>query len=376
MIQQKILGLFVFFGGMLLSCTSKSEKVKDIRAHDFKIPTEIAAVENMGWRVQSEGGMDFITYIDTASNLYLFDVMRNRVVDTVKLQMSETGIDFNYYPRRVYYHSKDSIFILPDDGSRSIFMVNARGEIERKWDIDLKVDYPYLVSGYHWNPLCFKDGKLIVRFIPNINFNNNRNTFFNIPPDLVINTNNDSIWRIGKWPKKYRTQNFNAAQTHRIVLSNREVQIIYSHDADHNLYVFNEKDFKGKVTAKSNYISEFDIYSDDSLDNIAYTMRYLSTAPRYKDIFYDAQRKEYYRVALHRTNYIDKETNRKKRGFDRPWSIIILDSTFEKIDEVKFDPDEYRAGPLLMTSEGLWIPRTSENGDFYNYSFSNFNQLR
>ena len=360
-----------------MSCTSKSEKNQKVQTHNFKIPTEKAAVENIDWRVQSEGGVDFITYIDTASNLYLFDVMRNRVVDTVKLQMSATGIDFNYYPRRVCYHSKDSIFVLPDGGSRSIFMVNARGEIERKWDIDLKVDYPYILSAYRSNPVYFEKNKLFIGLIPRMNEDTDRNTIFSIPPDIALNIKNDSTLSIGQWPEHYKTESYSDGTPERIALTSKDgVKIIYSYKADHHLYISNEKGSVKKRTARSSYIDHFDPYPEDSSNNIAYRMRYLQTTPQYRKILYNSQRKEYYRVALHRTNYIDKETNRKKRGFDQPWSIIVLDSTFEKIDEVKFDPDEYRAGPLLMTSEGLWIPRTSENGDFYNYSFSNFNQLR
>jgi len=377
MTKLQLLGLFVLFGGILCSCTPKNEKTIDIKTHDFCIPIDRSAIESIDWRVRKQGEMDFLTYIDTASNLYLFDIFRDRVVDSIKLKMNEVGIDFDYYPRRTCYHNKDSIFILPDDGKRSIFMTDAKGEVKQRWDIDLFLDYPYLLSGYSWNPLYFKNDKFFVRFIPNMNFNANRSTFFNIPPDLVIDTKSDSIWRIGKWPKKYRTQNFNSAQTQRIVLSDKEeVKIIYSHAADHHLYIFNEKEFIKKVSAKSNYINEFEIYSDDSLDNIAYTMRYLSTAPEYTKIFFDSNKNEYYRVALHRTNYIDEETNRKKQGFDRPWSIIVLDSTFQKIEEVELNPEEYRAGPLLMTSKGLLIPETSKKDSYYRYTYTNFNSLR
>lgn len=366
-----------FYISILLNCTVSNEKTNIFKIVNFTIPHEKSTIESIDWRVHTQGDVNFFTYIDTTSTLYLFDIFRDKIIDSVELKMNDEGIDFRYFPRRICYHKKDSIFILPDDGQHTVFLVNSKGEVKRRWDIKLVLDYSYLLSGYSWNPVEFVNGKLIIRFIPRMSPDANRKVFFNIPPDIVVNLETDSIFRTGIWPKKYSSHNFNDAQTQRIVLENqKEANIIYSFNADHNLYIFREQEFVKEVNAKSDYIDDFDIYSDDSLNNIGYKMRFLTTAPVYNNLFYDVKRKEYYRIALHKTKYIDEETNRKKRAFDRPWSVIILDTNFNIIDEIKFSPKEYRAGPLLMTSEGLLIPHASEDSDFYSFSYSNLSDLR
>lgn len=377
MSKLQLIGFFVLLVLILFNCTFSNEKANDFKKYDLTIPIEKTAIESIDWRVHAQRGINFITYIDTASTLFLFDIFQDRVLDSVKLQMDHIDIDYKYYPRRICYHNKDSIFILPDNGHRSIFLIGSDGEVRQEWNIDLILEYPYLLSAYSSNPMYFEKGKLLIRFIPNMSPYANRKVFFEIPPDLVFDIQKDSIYRVGAWPKKYSTQNFNDFAPQRMILPDKgDMKILYSYNADHNLYVLNDQKIIQEVRAKSDYIDNFKLYSDDSLNNIAYKMRYLITAPVYTKIFYDSSRKEYYRVALHRTSYIDEKTNNKKQGFDRPWSVIVFDSTFSKINEVKFSPEEYRAGPLLMSSEGLLIPQTSENNDFYSYSYTNFNSLR
>ncbi len=124
-------------------------------------------------------------------------------------------------------------------------------------------------------------------------------------------------------------------------------RLIYSFEADDNLQI-RDKDSLYSVEASS-------IYFDENISETVVENQFSRVANNhYTMILSDPYRKVYYRFAVHRMPEYDK-LGRKNTPFDQEISIIIMDSTLQKIGEKVLSGGKYLYKDSVVGKDGLYI---------------------
>lgn len=285
--------------------------------------------------------------------LNFINIKNNEKEYVVSLTEATNSYDFSYNDLKFYVHNLDSIFILPNE-TKSMFLINKNGNIINEWTLNQEnYNYDFLLSGFVSSSFRYYKGNIYVRFVPRINQFKNLEFYHTILPELILNIKNNTIRFGGGWPEKYKTENYYDSYPSAIILSD---SIIYSFAASHEIYVFKDSLIE-KHKAKSNFISTFEIFPTDSVGNISFTVKYLTTTPRYGSLFYDKFRKQYYRTVFHATEYENEDKKTVKGSLDQPWSLMVLNKSFNVINEIVFNPHEYAFGPIFITKKGVLLPK-------------------
>lgn len=106
--------------------------------------------------------------------------------------------------------------------------------------------------------------------------------------------------------------------------------------------------------AGSNYFDTIPFYSANPPEGLNWDIvnKATSTSPRFSAIYYDRFRDVFYRVAITPPS-LDQYLIEKKAV--KHFSIIVLNSDFEKIGETIIDHEKYDLTGLFITQEGLCI---------------------
>ncbi|MBI3502996.1 MAG: DUF4221 family protein [Bacteroidetes bacterium] len=363
-------GILILFS--IIGCKNQTSFLIPDREIKINFPEQKNEIWSYSDNICNINKQEYIAYASNKTKkLNLINIENNKIEYSIPL----TNLDslFNQYmnPLKFFIHNLDSIFILPNE-SKNIILIGRQGEILNQWHINLSNKYDYVLSGFYTSPFIYLNRKIYIRFVPLISAFKQKRDYFTCLPEIAINifNTNEYIKFIGGWPEKYLKENHYGDYPSRC-MDNSE-QSIYSYDSEHDIYIYHNDKLIKKALAKSKFIDNFELFADDSVGNISYTMKYLITAPRYGKIYYDRYRKLIYRIAFPKTEYVNEDKTTVKRITDRPWSIIILNSDFQKIDEILFDPFKYNSGPLYVTNDGLLIPKANEHSqqdNTYNWNF-------
>lgn len=173
---------------------------------------------------------------------------------------------------------------------------------------------------------------------------------FIVNKDSTITDNN-----IGRFPYNYYEDDktmypFNVAITYTI---NSKNQIIVSHFADHNLYIY---DLDGKETikkCKSKYIKKLPgKISVFEMDNEQLMMN-RSSMNTYFGIIFDPYRNYYYR-------FINLSDMGNSHSMPNDFSIMILDNNFNIVGEQMFKKTPYMCIGAHVIPEGLMLKKKDD----------------
>jgi hypothetical protein len=89
----------------------------------------------------------------------------------------------------------------------------------------------------------------------------------------------------------------------------------------------------------------------DDTKNEGYNLRF-ATKPSIVGFGYDRSSKRYVAMVYHE---VPETAPDSVRGIERDWSLIVLDSTFKKIDEHHMPGRLFWPGHLINTKEGVWV---------------------
>lgn len=343
--------LFIFF--ILFSC-SKKDPIEKIKELHISLPDTKQDIWSYSSNIIEIKNEEYIAYASKKlKKIGFVNIKNNQTEFSISLNEITNSYSFDYTILKFYVHNLDSIFILPDE-SKSIFLINQKGNLINEWTISKETyNYDFLLSGFVLSSFNYYNNTIYVRFVPRINQFKNLELYHTILPELLLNIKTNTILFGGGWPEKYKTENFYDSYPSSILLKD---SIIYSFAASHEIYIFNDS-LVAKHEAKSNFIDTFEVFPTDSIGNIGFTMKYLTTAPKYGNVLYDKYRKKYYRIAFHRTEYENPDKKTVKGSLDQPWSLIILNESFKPINEFSFHPSEYAYGPIFITKEGVLLPK-------------------
>lgn len=324
----------------------------------------------------TDGEREYIVFANQSTKqLDFINLKNNHTEFSISLAAVDSVFDFSFNKLKFFVQSKDSVFILPDE-SQSVFLINGTGKVISNRNLRMKQnDMTFVLSGFPNNPMQFFNGRLYLRCVPKIATFHEKKTYFSISPEIVLKSDTAApVGHAGGWPETYTTVNYYDDYPLLCLTKNEgRTQLVYSFASQPDLYVYEGEKLVSRHPAASDSVHEPTPFPDDSIGNIAFTMRYLVTVPRYGKVLYDPYRKIYYRVAYHASGYYSDDGTTTRRPFDRPWSIIVLDEHFTKLGEWNFDPSVYAFSPLYVSREGLLVPhRETDNSDTYHWQFGVF----
>ena len=281
-----------------------------------------------------------------------------------------------------YVCNPDSVFLLfPHD--RTIYLIGLDGGIVNQWTVNMELDHQnkeYVLLNMPQIPLFYQDGKIYVMAVRTDVLMRNpadRKTYFATLPDVRIDISGSSSSisnKTGKWPDIYGSgAGYRDYWPHRCI--GGRGQVVYAYSIDHNLYVYDCDVLARKVKAKSEYFTPISAYPDSESGHFAYLKKYWVTEPRYIKIVYDPYNNLYYRIVAHAMEYEKSDGVTVNDTQDKPWSVMVLDSDFNVIDEVVFDPNVYSYAYFSVTKDGILISKRKKEGEAFsnNTDFTLFN---
>lgn len=83
-------------------------------------------------------------------------------------------------------------------------------------------------------------------------------------------------------------------------------------------------------------------------------------------LFHDEQNQLTYVFIEHGIPFIDKDSGRKNTYEDKPFSIVVLDSSFKKLTEQKFEGGKYSLLGSFATPEGLYLSLNNPHSETFD----------
>lgn len=312
-----------------------------------------------------EKGKEFFFYFDPTSSSIRSVPLEGqaKVFDSIPLDAVPKIGQAKYYTPEFCYFSPDSLFLILNE-KRKLYLLNRQGKLLDRWRLERPDGKPHRLYATSKGPFESCGQNIYIRSVPRISsFGETRKNYYTTAPELSLSFQDTALGLAlsGGWPEKYQDRNYYNSYPHReLIQQNGGSHMLYSFKASHSLYLFDGREMVEKVPAKSRYFDEFEVFDEDSLGNIAYTKRFLTTSPGYAAIAWDPFRKLYYRQAMHPCSYEDPGGETVKTPGDQPWSLIVMDEDFEKLQELKMDPDHHLSGSMFVSRKGLLIRRKQE----------------
>ncbi len=141
---------------------------------------------------------------------------------------------------------------------------------------------------------------------------------------------------------------------YRSNLIDENQNLILSYWCAHELFILDSLGGVSKTkTVKSKYIDSFKPIAFNVADSE--NKRRSSTEPAYVGLHYDSYRNLYYRIVLHRQEYLQAGQIKVNKQEDRTFSVIVFDSNFNVLRERFFEANKYQATISFITKEGLFL---------------------
>lgn len=283
------------------------------------------------------------------------------------------------------FHNQDSIFVFTSFLRSKFGLFNMNGELKSyfkpKTHSDNLLDQLHNHSSSPTVPTIFLNGKLFFSQLTLGNPAGNPAFSDSHEPEFVYHLENDSIEQISslKMPLEFRGKTLPVSFTFQSKALNESNDFVFSWFGSDSIYVYDSKYiFKSKHLAKSllsNGIEKTSLPLSQEDSN-----RLVLSQTHYPRLIYDPYRQLYYRFTHIRRTYDPNELIDHKSIHKNPFSIIVFDLNFVKLDEVIFPSKTYNLYQAFVAKEGLYLPLTNpffskidENVVKYEiFDFSNF----
>lgn len=313
--------------------------------------------EFVHYAYHSFGGSEYIVFCGDGQSIQFFNMttgLLEKVVEPNKaVPLINEVLEF-------YVKSLDSIFFFNDIPPKA-FLVNSSGGLINSWDLkgapinwDGVEDYGLYKSHSGFEMM---NGKFYVSL--------NTSSFFRIKDRLgletqavydVIGEDWDRVY--GKLPDFYandRDVDFIGAfvQPQRIISGDN---IVISYPQSHEIHVYNAMgDLMGEYCASSKFVDKLDepMTKEQSKDRQQSFFRF-SAAPAYLGIYYHSELDIYTRLVRHKFD-IEGASGKLRSPCEISYSLIVLDSNFNKTGEVKLDGHLYDWRFAKATPSGFWL---------------------
>jgi len=364
---------FILATVIITNCKNVEPKYKELATAKFTIQNDSAILNEQllhSLRFQNIGDSSLAYWIDYSTGAFYTYTIESKIKRLIKLPdefkkilKQNSGSQFqNDYkflnPNNIgFYFWEDLIFYKINIFNQK-FVTYKIGDSLRENNIN----YVTPMSAFHV-PFLFVDNKVYFTSIYNQlhlitesaikEFNNSPNTFcFNINEKFELNT-------FGEFPQNYKEGNmFNHHYAYRC--TNSQNQVILSYPANDSVFIYtSEGEFIEKLEAKSKYSNGFEPISISKKKNISEFREYAITNSFYQELFYDKYRNRYYRVFKKKQPYLTS-AGKIRKGNNIEWTLVVFNSTFERICEIEIDPSIYSPQFIIPSEKGVYISNRYE----------------
>lgn len=292
-----------------------------------------------------------------SKTIYIHDISSGKILNQVKIPVNQ---DIQCF----HYDSDSSIYFFPFYSTQLLRYNKEQDKVDTIIDLSINTLSTLIRNGISFgqsvefiagpaSPLIIKPPHYYISNIVDPQDDRKGQVpllHFIVNKDSVITDNN-----IGRFPYHYYEDEktmfpFNVAITYTI---NSKNQIVVSHFADHNLYIY---DLDGKETiknCKSKYINKLPgKLSVLEMDNEQLMLK-RSSMDTYFGIIFDPYRICYYRFAR-------LSDGGKSHNMLNNFSIMILDENFNIIGEQLFKNAPYMCIGAHVIPEGLMLKKTDD----------------
>lgn len=265
------------------------------------------------------------------------------------------GLARKVVPDWFFIFNLDSIYVLNMDQS-DYFLIRSAKEFQYK---KRPVLYP---NGSKFEARCNQIQRPIVQN-RNVTFSiapyKTLDSFFQYPIQAIWNIQTDSVSFYGEYLPMYNSTNWWFIQGNQVTsVAVGDDQTMLSFPVSDTLIQYNTQNstITRRVVASSRYLGDFPPHpitkEEDNSSILA--NNYGFTLKRYLHFLHDPYRKVYYRIVSHG---VDKQKAvEEKLGLrELPWSIMILNESFEVIGEHKIKPGKYNNYDVHVVPAGLLI---------------------
>lgn len=301
---------------------------------------------------------EFLGIINRNTNsIQIYSIDERKLYETIKFD--EAGP--NGFPklRAFRFINPDSIFIV-NLYAKNLWLVDIEGRIKKKYIAQKNGKSLFNLGTAFYTgvkPLFFKNKLYLQTYSKEVNSSDPSFFAEDNLIEIEIDLKNET-WRYidMHYPPLYGG-NVWAGDVSRDM--GEDGEIVYSFAADHNINSFNlSSGVFNSFNAKSDFVAQIEPLMAN--DDEAFTRYFLET-PRYTNIIYDKYRKVYYRFVRHAMASINPATGRMNTHDNASFSIMILDSLFNKLGETDIDETIHQINSFFVTKDGLFISNTNPN---------------
>lgn len=361
---------------LLFSCNSKPEIQFSTANHtEFENKFELTSKGMKNLELDEETGFrhyslrtdrikdkEYISFINSMNNsVYIYESKSNNLITKIPLERDgDNGIGSLSIAAHALL-SLDSLFIFNTSTGRS-YILNNQGEIVNKWTM---IDYRNAFSEPNPEPSTMSP---IVRINDSFYFScsfdrylNDYSTSYSIAKFNIKTGKTEFMIALSEaYNKGYWGDQFKYNPSFDYDFDNK---LVVSFPIDPELHTYSlDGEFIGKYFESSKYITSmtpfkekasFGVKKDHGIRDTE-QLEYSLTNSDFRRIIFDPYRQFYYRIAYIRPSVDQFRSGQRLTDF----SISILDRSFRKVGERKFDSDKYSPSSILLSEDGLLLGRT------------------
>jgi len=311
---------------------------------------------NETFQIETVGKNEFLGTLNRDNNEYILYSLKNfKPYKYIKFDnVGPSGVG---EARSVRVHNFDSIFVVRYL-TNILYLLDSSSTVKNKWTLQYANtgELIFNISSGFRTRLEFLNNKVYLIKIPDAKvftkeyWNNVWGIVFNIKQNKIYNST-------GIFPDVYKQGiSYGGFNTDVCRIVTQDGLSVYGFSLDKHLYVYNDSALIKKVSIPSKYVSDDVPTPQKKLTGYNYMDDWLYEIQRgsYRWMAYDKYNKVIYRLVLHATDPYDVNGNRNK-FWDKPFSIQIIDSTFNLIGEENFPAKQYDYRNILPTKNGLLI---------------------
>lgn len=287
-----------------------------------------------------------------APYMRLIDLENKQVLKKIKI--SETHQTSYVY--QVYFHNWDTILTYEEEIDL-IHFADSSGHIYNTIDFKtLKGFQKYKTKGSYLSRMELRDGKLY--FSRSIRNYEGKAQDLDLEFYFSFDLGDSSMNTFMTYPEKfYKTGCYYSGIEKELNIQEHPEGFVVSFvSPDIHLYDHDGKLLK-KKKVKSRHLGDFQTnpYPENFTEKSQKSQKkFLAEAAFYYQMRYDPFRELYYRVALPENKYVRKDNSLVDFN-DRDFYIMVLDTDFNVLDEMRFDGKTYFKYKISVTKEGLLL---------------------
>lgn len=367
----------VLFCAMVLSCSESpdNQNMHYVYRLEYDEIINIPISEYTSYTSNNLQTFDYkkITYLAVENKhingIQFYSLKEKKIVKELKIP--EAGLGSISKIRGISVVNFDSIFVYDSFTLSNTLLLNSDGDVLNKYTIR-EID-----SSSYFNhasmtriPSFYFNSKLYFFKIPGNEFEQDdffdRGVLFEYEYDLI---SGKTEYKHISWPNKYKNHSWGFLHTIPSRVLGHKGIFVYSFGIDPRLHVTDFRNYKKTPIAKSDYITDDIPPLKKGSQN---PMQYFMEEDIYGMVLYDKYRHVYYRIAGLKSDYFD--SSGKIRPADlKPYTIIILNESFEKIGETKLNPvGDFAIRDWFVGQQGLYISINSSTNKSISEDFMRF----